>query len=130
VLLARGHGLEPGGDVHAVAVDPAIPVHQHVPDVDAHAEFHAPGLGQGRISLAYRLLDRDRRFEGIDHRREFREDRIYGRIDDAASAGGDGIGKDLPALREGLEGGLVVVLPWWRWVDSLHHQFRRCGLTG
>ncbi len=43
-------GLEPGGDVHPIPVDPAFFLH-HIPQADPHAEFHLAVIGELGIPL-------------------------------------------------------------------------------
>ena len=55
-----GELLQPGGDVHPVAVEVAVGLADHVAEVDADPEADALGLGHRRLALGHALLDRDR----------------------------------------------------------------------
>ena len=105
----RAQALEPRGDIDAVAVD-AVGVHQHVAQVDADAKLHAPLGGQRGIGGRHRALDLERAVDRLDHRGEFREDRIARRIDDPAPVGGDPLPEEPAPAGERRVGGLLIRL--------------------
>jgi hypothetical protein len=81
-------GLQPGGDVDAVAVDPRVVV-DDIAEIDADPKAHASVLGHGLIAGGHDSLDLDRAFGGTDDAGKFSEDAITGGVDDPTSVAGD-----------------------------------------
>jgi hypothetical protein len=77
-----GDSLEPGGDVHAVAVDP-VAFDKHVADMNADAKLHAPINGPGAVFRRERSLDFDGAAHGVHGTRKLGEKIVARRIDDA-----------------------------------------------
>ena len=104
-----GEGLEPGGDVDPVAVDPVLLL-DHVPQVDPDAEQHLPVLGQLCVARLQLLLHRHRALHRIHHAGELGQEVVPRRVHHPATVLLDEIGDDLLVGFEGLDGGGLVVL--------------------
>ena len=61
--------LQSGGDVDAVAED-VISLDQHVADMDTDAPFHSAFVGDARIPLHRKPLQREGALDSADHRTE------------------------------------------------------------
>jgi hypothetical protein len=61
----------------------------HVPEVDADPEYDPLILGRFGIALGHPVLDGDRASDGLHDAREFQEQPVTGRLDDAAFVLGD-----------------------------------------
>ena len=92
-----GLGLQPGGDVHAVAVDGAVGLLDHVAKMDANAKAQrAAGRRPGGDGDTGELpLRRDRGVHGTGRGAEHRQHRIARHVDDAAPVGFDAGAEDL-----------------------------------
>ena len=64
-----GDAFEPGGDVDAVAED-VVSLDQHVADMDTDAPFHSAFVGDARIPLHRKPLQREGALDSADHRTE------------------------------------------------------------
>ena len=84
-----GELLEPGGDVHPVAVEVAVGLVDHVAEVDADAEADALRLGHLRLALGHALLDQHRAAHRVDDARELDQRAVAHELDDAALVLGD-----------------------------------------
>jgi hypothetical protein len=76
-----GEGFQPGRDVDAITVDPALVV-DHVAQVDPDAKPHAATLGHPVVARRHHGLDLDRALGGADDARELRHDAVAGGVDD------------------------------------------------
>ena len=92
-------GLQPGGDVHAVAEDVAV-LGDDVADIDADPERHAPMLGDRRIQPGYRLLHAERAADRVDHARELGQHAVAGGVRDPAAERHDQLVDGRPVRRE------------------------------
>jgi hypothetical protein len=58
--------LQPSRNVDSISID-ALPLHDHIPKVDADAKFHAALERQRRISEVQFVLDGDRALYRVHH---------------------------------------------------------------
>jgi hypothetical protein len=84
-----GQGLDPGGDVDAVAIE-VVALDDYVAEIDADAHFDAVVRTGGGVPLGHRLLHLDRAAHRIDDAGEFDQQPVAGGLDDAARAQSSG----------------------------------------
>ena len=83
-----GEGLDPGGDVDAVAIE-VVALDDHVAEIDTDTQLDTvvpPGTG---IALGHRLLHLNSTAHRIDDAGKFHQQAVAGGIDDAALVLGD-----------------------------------------
>ncbi|MEE8226340.1 MAG: hypothetical protein V3R30_05940, partial [Kiloniellales bacterium] len=80
--------LQPGGDIHPVAVD-VVSFHNHVTQVDAHPELDPAVLWHVCIVVIHRPLNTERVADGVDRAGEFNKHAITRDFDDAPAIGSD-----------------------------------------
>ena len=85
----RGESLQAGRDVHAVAVDAAVGLLDHVAEMHPDAKAHAPIFGHRARGGLEGLLNRQCRRHCPRGRVEHREHRIARHVDDPTLAGFD-----------------------------------------
>ena len=78
-----GQGLQPRGDIHAVAEDVAF-LDDHVAEIDANAEPDPPLLPHLGLALGHPPLHLDRAAHRIDDAGELDQEAVAGGLDDAA----------------------------------------------
>ena len=83
-----GESLQACRDVDAVAID-IVAVADDVADIDADAELNAALRRHLGIALGHASLHVDRAAHRIDYAREFQQQAVAGRLDDAAVMFGD-----------------------------------------
>ena len=83
-----GDPLQPGRDIHPVAVD-VVALDDDVAEVDADPEYDPLVFRDRDVALGHPALHRDRAGDGLDDAREFDQDAVAGRLDDAALVLGD-----------------------------------------
>jgi len=85
-----GHSdpLEPRGDVDAVAVNVAV-LDDHITRVDANAVLNSLVLGRSMVLYRHPLLHSEGAGDRFDNAREFDEDSVAGRFDEAPLVLGD-----------------------------------------
>jgi hypothetical protein len=74
--------LQPCRDIDAFAED-VLALDQYVAEIDADAVDDPLGLGHLVVALGHQLLDCHRAFDGGDHGREFQQQPVAHRLDDA-----------------------------------------------
>jgi len=103
-----GQGLDPRGDVDAVAIE-VIALDDYVAEVDADAQLDAVVRREPLIPLGHRLLHLDRAAHRIDDAGKFHQQAVAGGLDDAAVVLGDlRIEELLPQRFEALVRALLV----------------------
>ncbi len=95
-----GQGLQPGGDVHPVAVYP-VALLDHVPEVDPDAEPHAAVLGKLGVAGLKLLLHRHGALHGVHHAGELGQQVVPGRVHHPAAVLFDEVGENLLVGFEG-----------------------------
>ena len=94
-----GNAFKPSSNVDAVTEDVVV-IKNDVTDVDADAKFDPLILRHGGILLGHAALDFNRTAHRIDCAGKLDQHSVAGRLDDAASMGGDG------GINEGLSDSL------------------------
>jgi hypothetical protein len=77
-----GDPFQSGCYVHPVAVD-VVAVDDDVAEIDTDAEYNPPILGSTGIALDHPTLHCHSAGDGLNHTREFDQDSVAGRLDDA-----------------------------------------------
>ena len=115
--------LEPGGDVHAVAVEVAVGSTDHVAQVDADPEADALRLGHRRLALGHAALDAGRALDRVDGAGELAERAVAHELDETAPVLGQERVDELAAVGlEAREGGALVGLHQARVADHVRRQ--------
>ena len=78
-----GEALQARGDVDAVAVDRAVGLLDDLAEIDADPVAHAAIVGDRGAALLHRRLSGYRGTHRAGGRREHRQDRVSGHVDDA-----------------------------------------------
>ena len=103
-----GQGLDPRGDIDAVAIE-VVALDDHVAEIDADAQLDAVVRRDTRVLLRHCLLHRDRAAHRVDDAGKFHQHAVAGGVDDAALMLGDFRIEEFAAQRlEALEGTLLV----------------------
>jgi hypothetical protein len=120
----RGLGLEPGGNVHAVAVDiPALD--DHVAQVDADAKAQGFALGRRLGVLLHAGLPRERAGDRVDHARELQQQAVAHQLDHAPAVLRDqGLEEIAAQAREARERACLVPAHEAGIADHVGDQYR------
>ena len=78
-----GDLLEPGGDIHAVAIN-VVAAGDNVTDIDADPETDLSVFGNVRVALFHGVLDVKRKQHRIDDAGKLHQRAVTGQLDDAA----------------------------------------------
>ena len=89
-----GHGLEPRGEVDALAQQ-IVAVDHHIAEMNADPE--AQGAARVRAVASKFTLHLDRALHGLDDRGELRDQPVARRVDDPAEVTVDEFGEDVPS---------------------------------
>ena len=116
--------LEPGGDVHPIAVDAAL-LGEDVGEVDPDPEIDPLGPRDVPLALGDATLDGDGTLDRIDHARELAQRIVAGEVDDPAVMLGDqGLEQLAPARLEASERAGIVATHEPRVADHIRDQDR------
>ena len=103
--------LQSSGDVDPIPHQIAVPLLDHVPDMNSDSELDALIVGKARVASDHAILHLDGAMHRVDDASELDDAAVAGALDDAAVMGGDRRINEIAAERPKARERALLVCP-------------------